>query len=94
VRIADSSVTASREVFEMLKYEGRERNMKVEYGEKEAVLMRCLEEQPYVTVDDFARLAKIPRNTASRTLVHLCKANVLRLRPQVDGPDRYKRAID
>lgn len=94
VRIADSSVTASREMFEMLKFEGRERNMKVEYGEKEGVLMRYLEANPFITVTDFARLASISQNTASRTLVHLSKANVLRLRPQVDGPDRYTRTAD
>jgi predicted HTH transcriptional regulator len=90
IRIADSSVTASREMFELLKYEGRERNMKVEYGDKERTLMRYLEDHPSITVADYATIAGVTGTVASRTLVHLAKANVLRIIPLVDGPDRFE----
>jgi predicted HTH transcriptional regulator len=89
IRIADSSVTASKEMFQLLKYEGQERNMKVEYGDKERILMQHLEEHPFITVAQFAQIAKIRRQAASRTLVHLAKANVLQVIPQIDAPDQF-----
>lgn len=91
IRIKDSSVTASREMFALLKYEGRERDMKVEFGDKERVLMQFLEEKGQVTVAEFALVAKIGKQVASRTLVHLVKANVLRIVPGVDQRDRFLR---
>ena len=89
IRIADNSVKASKEKIQLLKYEGREQNMKVEYGEKERILMRYLETNKSITVTKFADLAMIPRNIASRTLVHLVKANVLRHRPGLEQPDQF-----
>lgn len=89
IRIADNSVRASKETVQLLKFEGRERNLKVEYGEKEQVLMRFLEQAGSITVGQFAELAKIPRQIASRTLVHLVKANVLLHRPRIEAPDLF-----
>jgi predicted HTH transcriptional regulator len=89
IRIADSSVRASREAVELLRYEGRERNMKVEYGDKERILMQHLATAPSITVQEFAELAKLPRAAASRTLVHLVKASVLCHQPRVDEEDRF-----
>lgn len=89
IRIHESSTTASREMYDLLKYEGKERNMKVEYGDKERVLMQWLQNEPYVTVPAFSDVARIPRQVASRTLVHLTKANVLRIAPQIDADDQF-----
>lgn len=90
VRIADNSVKCSREKLELLKFEGRERNIKVELGEKEGVLMKYLESKPFITAREFMKAAGISSQVASRTLVHLCKARVLQLEPQVEGPDRFR----
>ena len=92
IRLEDNSVTASKEMFELLKYEGRERNMRVEYGEKEKALMRYLEDHVHVTLEEFQRIANINRQTASRTLVHLVKANVLRIQPGLEQ-DLFFQAI-
>ncbi len=89
IRIADNSAKASKEIIQLLKYEGREQNMKVEYGEKERILMKYLETHQHITVTKFADLAIIPRNVASRTLVHLVKANVLRIQPNVETDDVF-----
>lgn len=94
IRIADNSVKASKETIQLLKYEGKEQNMKVEYGEKERLLMQYLEKQNFITVGKFADLAMIPRNIASRTLVHLVKANVLKHEAQIEGPDRFSAISD
>ncbi len=89
IRIADSSVRATKETTELLRYEGRERDMKVEYGDKERILMHYLETAKRITVQEYADLAKIPRSAASRTLVHLVKANVLSHQPLLDEEDRF-----
>lgn len=89
IRLADSSVRASKETLELLRYEGRERNMKVEYGEKERILMQHLASEPSITVHRFSELASIPNAVASRTLVHLVKANVLAHRPGMEVPDHF-----
>lgn len=88
IRIEDESCTASLEVFELLKYEGRERNTRVEFGDKEKVLMEYLEKNSYITLRIFKEIAKLPKQIASRTLVHLVKANVLKIQPRVDE-DRF-----
>ncbi len=89
VRIADNSVRASKETVELLRYSGRQRDMKVEYGDKERVLMHYLASNASITVKDYAELAGIPNAAASRTLVHLVKANVLAHAPGLEGPDRF-----
>ena len=89
IRIADSSVRASKEAVELLRYEGRERDMKVEYGDKERILMQHIAVSKHITVQEFADLAQIARSSASRTLVHLVKSNVLYHRPLIDEEDRF-----
>ncbi len=56
-------------------------NIRFTYGEKERALMRYLESHPAITVDEFSKTANIPRQIASRTLVLLVLANVLKIRP-------------
>lgn len=92
IRIADNSVTASKEMFQLLKYEGRERNMRVEYGEKEKALMKYLENHSCITLAQFQEIAGINRQSASRTLVHLVKANVLRIQAGLEV-DHYFQAL-
>lgn len=89
IRIADNSVRASKEMLELLRYEGRERDMKVEYGEKEKVLMHYLASMPSITVHRYALLAEISIPAASRTLVHLVKSNVLGHRAVLEGEDVF-----
>jgi predicted HTH transcriptional regulator len=89
IRIADSSTRASKEMVELLKFGSRPKDMKVEYGDKERLLMQHLAQHPYITVGTFAGLAKIPRPIASKTLIHLAKANVIRIEPQIDDEDRF-----
>lgn len=88
IRIKDESCTASLEMFELLKYEGKERNTRVEFGDKEKVLMEYLDKNKFITLKTFREIAKLSKQIASRTLVHLVKANVLRIQPRVDE-DRF-----
>jgi predicted HTH transcriptional regulator len=82
VRVEDRSVQASREMREVLKGEKKQRSYRFQYGDKERLLMQYLGSHPHITVEEFARLANIPRQIASRTLVLLVLSNVLRIHPE------------
>jgi predicted HTH transcriptional regulator len=81
VRVKDRSVQASKEVREVLKGERKSRNIRFTYGDKERTLMQYLAVKGMITVDEFSKAAQIPRAIASRTLVLLVLANVLKILP-------------
>ena len=81
IRVDDRSVKASREMREILRGKRRTRNVKFNYGDKERILMEYLDSHQRITVDEFSKTANIPRRVASRTLVLLVLANVLRVIP-------------
>jgi hypothetical protein len=82
VRAHDRSIQASREVWEVLKKGRVPRDTIFTYGWKEEILMKALGEQERITLNQFSKLAKIPRFLASKTLVRLVTANVLAIHPQ------------
>jgi predicted HTH transcriptional regulator len=81
VRVADRSVQASREMREILKGERKGLNIRFQYGEKEKMLMKYLADNQQITVEIYANIANISRKIASRTLVVLVLANVLKVQP-------------
>lgn len=91
IRQGDQSNQASREVREYLKLMARGKDLSFQYGDKERLLMQYLEKQPFITVDEFARLVPVPRKVASRTLVLLAACQVLRIRTEEGKADRFER---
>ena len=81
IRVEDMSVEASREHVRLMRNAKKQDNVMFEFGEKEKVLMRYLENYGRITVAQFAKLVGIPSGRASHTLVLLTKANVLQLHP-------------
>ncbi|WP_209331009.1 AlbA family DNA-binding domain-containing protein [Lunatimonas salinarum] len=81
VRVADRSIQASKEMWEILKRQKRDENIIFHYGKKERILMQALEENSSITVREFMRIAKIPIFIASKTLIKLVLANVLQVIP-------------
>ncbi len=81
VRVKDKSLQASKEVRKYLKAENEHKNVQFTFGEKESKLMQYLEENKSITVKDFSKIAKIPIWLASKTLVLLALANVLKIIP-------------
>jgi predicted HTH transcriptional regulator len=82
VRVADRSIQASREMWEILRRGKQSKDVVFTYGEKETVLMKALAEHGKVTLREFQHLAKLPRFLASKTLVRLVLANVIQIIPQ------------
>ncbi len=79
VRVADRSIQASKEMRTILKENKKNKQFRFNYGEKEQKLMSYLAIHSAITVAQFAEVAGIATKTASRTLVLLCLANVLRI---------------
>ncbi len=80
IRVHDKTVMASKEVVKILRGERADaRPMKIEIGENEKRLFRHLEEHERVTVAEFARLVNISERRASRILVALVRAGVVRI---------------
>lgn len=88
VRVDDRSVQASREVWEVLKKSRNPKDTVFTYGKKEEILMKALGENEQITLNEYVKLAKLPKFLASKTLVRLVIANVLRIHPQ-EGEDYF-----
>lgn len=84
VRVEEMSVEASPESVALMREGARAdtpggEGVTVQFGEKESLLMRYLNDYGRITVAQFAQLANIPTRRASDTLISMTKANVLRL---------------
>ena len=79
IRVEDKSVEASQEALHLMRKDDGSNAVSFEFGEKELMLMRYLDNYGRITVKQFASLANISKRHASRILVLLTKANVLRL---------------
>lgn len=93
VRVGHESVEASREAVSLMRAERRPRDVRFTFGEEEQQLMRYLERYERITVREYARLAALPRWKASRTLVLLAEARVLRFHPGA-GEDYFTVAYE
>jgi predicted HTH transcriptional regulator len=88
VRVADKSIKASREVEEIIRRRQHKRDIQFTYGEHEKMLMQYLSLNTSITLKQFMEVSKLKRYDASRKLVLLVLANVLRVTPSEKG-DEY-----
>ena len=88
VRNADESIKASKEMRQILRRRNNERDQRFNYGEKEQILMKMLDASDFVSLEEFAIQAEIPKFIASKTLVKLVLANLLDIQPSA-GADQY-----
>jgi len=92
VRVADKSIKASREVEEIIRRRQHKKDIHFTYGEHEKMLMQYLSAHSFITLKHFMELSKLKRYYASRKLVLLVLANVLRVNPTEKG-DEYSLAF-
>ena len=85
VRVEDKSIKASRELREIVKRRQRMKDIRFHYGEHEKFLMQYLDEKECITVKEFASLSGLGRLYASRKLILLVLANVLKIVPHENG---------
>lgn len=85
VRVEDKSIKASRELREIVKRKQRMKDIRFHYGEHEKVLMEYLDEKQVITLKEFSNLSGLNRLYASRKLILLVLANVLKIIPHEKG---------
>lgn len=85
VRVEDKTIKASRELKEIVKRRQRMKDIRFHYGEHEKFLMQYLDEKEVITLKEFAELCGLNKLYASRKLILLVLANVLRIIPHEKG---------
>src|SRR5688500_12453512 len=85
VRVDDKSIKASRELREIVKRKQKMKDIRFHYGEHEKFLMQYLDEKKSITLKEFVNLTGLNRIYASRKLILLVLANVLRVIPNEKG---------
>lgn len=78
IRYNDKSILASKETVNILKNSNNSKPLKITFGKIEKTLFEFLEENDRITVKGFKKLANISERRASRTLVNLVRAEVIR----------------
>ena len=80
IRVKDNTIMASKEVVKILENENPDAPpLKVAIGENEKRLFQHLEQNERITVRGFGRLVNISDRRASRILVRLVRASVIRI---------------
>jgi len=92
IRIQDKSIKASREVREILKRKQQSKGVHFRYGDHENILMKYLEAHHTITLKEYMVVSGLNRFIASKKLVLLVLANVLRVIPSEKG-DQYTLAF-
>lgn len=92
VRVNDQSIKASREMREIVKRARKKKDIRFHYGEHEKLLMQYLDSNPTITLKRFIELSGLKKFYASKKLVLLVLADVLRITPHEKG-DLYSLAF-
>ncbi len=94
IRVNDKSVLASREVIKILRDERVDGEpLQLSIGENERRLFRSLEEHERITLNEFCHLVNISERRASRALVKLVRAGVIRIHT-LEKQEFYTLAYD
>jgi predicted HTH transcriptional regulator len=93
VRVNDQSLKASREIREIVKRAQKKKDIRFHYGEHEKFLMQYLDSNSSITLKKFIELSGLKKFYASKKLVLLVLADVLRVTPHEKG-DQYSLAFN
>ena len=91
VRHGDQSIKASKEMTEIMRRSKSQNGTRFTYGEAEQKIIHFLDAQPAISLREFAQLTRLNRYMASRKIVRLVLANVLKITP-TDKGDFFSRA--
>lgn len=93
VRVEDKSIKASREVREIVQRSQRKKDIKFTYGEHEDMLIKYLDIHKSITLRKFMEISGLKKFFASKKLILLVLADVLRIDPNERG-DIYSLAFN
>ena len=93
IRVNDKTVEASKEVVKILEAESPDAQpLRIAIGDAERRLFEYLDEHERITVKEFSNLLNISHRRASRSLVQLVRAGLVRLHTN-EKEDYYTRAF-
>ncbi len=90
VRMNDMSIKASLQMNEIIRRKRNNKNVRFYFAEHELTLMKYLDERETITLRDFQKLTGLNQFAASRKLILLVLANVLKITATEKG-DFYSR---
>lgn len=79
IRVKDKSVLASKIVVDVLRKEYQEEGVLINYSSKEKALLEYLEKNERITLKEYAAMLNLSRRRASRIMVDLILAGVIRI---------------
>lgn len=85
LRVNDQSIKASREMMEITRRAQKKKDIRFHYGDDEKWLMKYLDVNQTITLEKYIELTRMKRFYASRKLVLLVLADVLRVTPHEKG---------
>lgn len=85
VRVRDMSVTASREMIQLMRLHRRQEGITLLFGDPERTLLQHLEEQRRITLSETQQLLKLNKRHTSSMLIRLVSAGLLRIQPSEKG---------
>lgn len=94
IRVDDKTVEASKEVVRILRSENPDTPpLRIAIGENERRLFEFLDDKRRITLKEYGDLVNVSKRRASRTLIQLVRAGVLRVHTN-EKEDYYTRAYD
>jgi len=90
VRVNDMSIKASQEMNEIIRRKRQKKDIRFYFAAHELALMKYLDANPSITLYEFQKLTGLTRFAASRKLILLVLANVLKITASEKG-DTYSR---
>jgi predicted HTH transcriptional regulator len=90
VRVNDMSIKASDEMIEIIRRKRQKKDIRFYFAEHELALMKYLDQYPSITSKEFQKLTGLNQYAASRKLILLVLANVLKITATEKG-DLYSR---
>jgi predicted HTH transcriptional regulator len=85
VRVDDKCIRASKEMLEISRRAIKNKDIRFHYGPHEDMLMKYLDENRSITLKKFMEVSGLKRFIASRKLILLVLADVLRITPHEKG---------
>lgn len=79
VRVADQNLLANRVLLQVWKHRRQGSAVKIRYREQEELLMHYLQDNGFITLSGFMRIAGIPRFMAERILVNFILLGIIRM---------------
>lgn len=78
IRVADKSLLASKIVLDVMKRNSANEGVYIEYGKNEKAVLEYLQNNERITLNEYKNLVNISSRRASRILVNLIRAGVIR----------------